>query len=223
MKNVVERAVILAGEGPLRFEEALPSSSFSYPAHVSQPQARTSARGFLTAKEFERSERNNLVAAMETSGWRLAGADGAAAQLGMTVSKLRSRLKALNIKKPEPASLYMRLGASRGIETFARDLFGRAIGHPQLGRFWKGRSTYGVMREEQLLVAYLSSAAGGPAEYAGRDMKKAHHDLRITASDWEAFNAILNETLVALRVPETERREVAAFTESLKLDIVVED
>src|SRR6516164_7185598 len=30
-------------------------------------------------------------------------------------------------------------------------------------RFWAQRSTIGILREEQLLVAYLSSASGGPA------------------------------------------------------------
>ena len=53
----------------------------------------------------------------------------------------------------------MRLGGHRGIATFARNLFGRANAHPELGRFWRDRSTYGVLREEKLLVTYLSSIA----------------------------------------------------------------
>jgi hypothetical protein len=158
--NVVERAVILSGSGPLRFDEALPSSAFSYPARAALPEAGTPARGYLTATEFELVERNNLVGAMEATGWRVAGADGAAAQLGMPASRLRARLKALGIRKPAPTSLYARLGGNRGIATFARELFGRAIAHPTLGRFWRGRSTYGVLREERLLIAYLKGDVG---------------------------------------------------------------
>jgi DNA-binding NtrC family response regulator len=220
LKNVVERAVLLAGEGPLRFDEALPSSAFSYPARAPLPEERTPARGFLTVKEFEQAERNNLVAAMEAAAWRVSGTDGAAAQLGMTAARLKSRLKTLGVQKPESASLYMRLGSSRGIAAFARDLLGRAIAHPQLRRFWNGRSTYGVLREEKLLVAYLSSAAGGPIQYVGRDMKSAHRDLRISSSDWQTFRAILNETLEALRVPTPERQEVLELVERLRADIV---
>lgn len=220
LKNVVERAVILGGDGPPRFDEALPSSAFSYPARASLPVERTPARGFLTSAELEQFERNNLVAALETTGWRVSGADGAAASLGLTTSRLRSRLRVLGIKKPEATSLYVRIGGSRGIASFARDLFGRAIAHPQLGRFWKGRSTYGVLREERLLVAYLSAATGGPITYIGRDMKSAHHDLGITSSDWDVFQAILNETLEALRIAPAERREVVEFAESLRADIV---
>jgi hypothetical protein len=44
---------------------------------------------------------------------------------------------------------------------------------------------------ERLLVAYLSSVAGGPTPYAGREMKEAHRGLGITANDWEVFRAIL--------------------------------
>jgi hemoglobin len=77
-----------------------------------------------------------------------------------------------------------------------------------------------VLREERLLTAYLSSAVGGPIRYIGRDMRSAHRDLGITASDWDVFRAILGETLEALRVPSTERREVVDFAESLRADIV---
>jgi DNA-binding NtrC family response regulator/truncated hemoglobin YjbI len=219
LKNVVARAVILSGDGPLRFDEALPSSSFSYPARASLPEERVPARGFLTAAEFEQLERTNLVGAMEATGWRVTGASGAAAQLGLPVSRLRARLKALAVDEPTPTSLYVRLGGSRGIATFTRELFGRAVSHPQLARFWKGRSTYGVLREERLLTAYLSSVVGGPVRYVGRDMRLAHRDLGITASDWDIFRAILGETLDALRVPSTERREVVDFAESLRADI----
>jgi DNA-binding NtrC family response regulator/truncated hemoglobin YjbI len=219
LKNVVERAVILSGDGPLRFDEALPASAFSYPARAPLPEERTPARGFLTATELEVVERNNLVGAMEATGWKLSGANGAAAQLGLPVSRLKSRLKALSVVKPDSGSLYVRFGGGRGVDMFARDLFSRAVAHPTLGRFWKGRSTYGVLREERLLIAYLSSVMGGPIRYVGRDMKAAHRGLRITAADWEVFRALLSETLAALRIQDPERREVVDFAESLRTDI----
>jgi DNA-binding NtrC family response regulator/truncated hemoglobin YjbI len=222
LKNVVERALILSGDGPLRFDEALPKSSFSYPARTSASEEQAPARGFLTATEIEQLERNNLVGAMEATGWRISGTDGAAAQLGMPAPKLKARLKALRVDKPDPSSLYARLGGSRGIATFTRELFGRAVSHPQLGRFWEGRSTYGMLREERLLTAYLASAAGGPTRYIGRDMAAAHRDLGIGARDWAIFRGILADTLEALRVTEQERREVVAFAESLKADIIHE-
>ncbi len=220
LQNLVERALILSGNGLLRLEEVLPRSAISYPARAHLAEEHTPARGFFRAAEFEELERNNLVAALEIAGWHVAGREGAAAQLGVTVAKLRSRMRALAISRPEPDSLYVRLGGSRGIATIVRDLFGRAVAHPVLGRFWKGRSTYGVLREEKLLVAYLSAAAGGPAHYVGRDMKAAHQHLDISREDWELLETLLSTTFAALSVPETEQREVIAFIESLRDEIV---
>jgi hemoglobin len=80
--------------------------------------------------------------------------------------------------------------------------------------------TYGVLREEKLLVAYLSAAAGGPAHYVGRDMKSAHQHLDISRADWGIFEILLSTTFEGLLVPETERREVLAFIESLRDEIV---
>ena len=184
------------------------------------PEEQTPARGFFSAAEFEELERNNLIAALEIAGWQVGGTGGAAEQLGMTAGKLRSRMKALDIRRPEPESLYVRVGGSRGIATFARDLFGRAVGHPVLGRFWEGRSTYGVLREEKLLVAFLSAVAGGPAHYVGRDMKPAHEHLHISKADWEIFETLLSQTLDALLVPDRERFEIIAFADSLRDEIV---
>ena len=82
-----------------------------------------------------------MTGALEVAGWTMAGANGAAALVGMTPGKFRSRLKALNIHRPAPDSLYMRLGSTRGIATLARDLFGRLQADPELGRFWARRST----------------------------------------------------------------------------------
>ena len=195
LQNLVERALILSGDGPLCLDEALPSSAISYPARAHLAEEQTPARGFFRASEFEELERNNLVAALEIAGWHVAGREGAAERLGLTVTKLRARMKALDIRRPEPDSLYVRLGGSRGIATIARDLFGRAVAHPVLGRFWKGRSTYGVLREEKLLVAYVSAAAGGPAHYVGRDMKAAHQHLDISRADWEILETLLEHNV----------------------------
>jgi truncated hemoglobin YjbI len=220
LQNLVERALILSGDGPLCLDEALPSSAISYPARAHLAEEHTPARGFFRASEFEGLERNNLIAALEIAGWHVAGREGAAERLGLTVAKLRSRMKALDIRRPESDSLYVRLGGSRGIATIARDLFGRAVAHPVLGRFWKGRSTYGVLREEKLLVAYISAAAGGPARYVGRDMQAAHQHLDISTADWEILETLWSTTSAVLSVPDTERREVLAFIESLRDEIV---
>ena len=77
-----------------------------------------------------------------------------------------------------------------------------------------------MAREKQLLVDFLSSNAGGPVYYTGRDMATSHKGMRIDADDWQAFLGHLNATLDGFSVPDRERGEVLAFIDSTKADIV---
>ena len=57
--------------------------------------ARDPAVRIRTEAELKEAERRNLLRALEATGWRMEGANGAARLLGMNPSTLRSRLKAL--------------------------------------------------------------------------------------------------------------------------------
>jgi PAS domain S-box-containing protein len=56
---------------------------------------------FLTESEFRDKERANLIAALRAANWRVWGADGAAALLGINPSTLSYRMNALGIGKGE--------------------------------------------------------------------------------------------------------------------------
>ena len=118
-------------------------------------------------------------------------------------------------------SLYERLGGYDGIAAFTDDLLPRLKGDPQLGRFWKNRGEDGMAREKQLLIDFLCSCAGGPMYYKGRDMKLSHKGMKISESDWSIFLNHAGATMKALKVPQHECDEVAAFVLSLK-DVIVE-
>ncbi|HEY7162702.1 MAG TPA: sigma 54-interacting transcriptional regulator [Acidobacteriota bacterium] len=98
LQNVIERAVITAIDGKLNFLRALPDvQPGTTPGDISnnaQPAIRT-------AKEFEQFEKENLLQALEATGWRIAGKDGAAQLLGLKPSTLTSRMKALGIERPK--------------------------------------------------------------------------------------------------------------------------
>lgn len=117
-------------------------------------------------------------------------------------------------------SLYERLGGYDGITTFANDLLARLQADAQLGRFWQNRGDDGLAREKQLLIDFLSSSAGGPVYYTGRDMNLSHKGMKISESDWSVFLQHAGATMQALRVPQQECDEIAAFVSSLKKDIV---
>jgi transcriptional regulator with GAF, ATPase, and Fis domain len=97
LQNVIERGVITSRDGRLNLDRALPESG-----KVTATEAVSSedtAMRVRTAKELEALERTNLMAALEATGWRVAGENGAAQLLGMKPTTLSSRLKALGIER----------------------------------------------------------------------------------------------------------------------------
>ena len=117
-------------------------------------------------------------------------------------------------------TLYERLGGYDAIAAVVKDLLPRLMSDSQLGRFWENRGADGINREEQLLIDFLCSSAGGPLLYTGRDNKTSHKGMGISESDWEIFIGHLNATLEKFQLPQQEHDDVAGFIESTKADIV---
>jgi len=120
----------------------------------------------------------------------------------------------------EKKTLYERLGGYDAITAVANDLLPRLQADPQLGRFWAHRGEDGIKREKQLLIDFLCTSAGGPVYYRGRDMALCHRGMRISESDWNVFLGHAAATLAKFQVPEAEQREVVAFVQGLKKEIV---
>lgn len=97
LQNVVERAVITSLDGELNLDRALPALPPD-PVHAAEPPV--SGGRVRTAKELEELEKENLRLALEATGWRIAGKEGAAHLLGLKPSTLTSRMKALGIQRP---------------------------------------------------------------------------------------------------------------------------
>jgi transcriptional regulator with GAF, ATPase, and Fis domain len=100
LQNVIERAVILAQQGPLRFELERPKKPLAQGAAgrggleaFSAPSAT-----ILTRAELKARERESLTAALRQTYGKIAGPRGAAALLGMKPTTLTSRLKALGLR-----------------------------------------------------------------------------------------------------------------------------
>src|SRR5918911_3854953 len=117
-------------------------------------------------------------------------------------------------------SLYKRLGGYDAIVAAVHDLMPRLRNDPKLWVYWKGKSLDSRRRGDQLLVDFLCAAFGGPAFYAGPDMKTSHTGLGITEEEWDITLAHIGATLDALGVAEREKAEVLEASNSLKWDIV---
>ncbi|MBP1780150.1 MAG: DNA-binding protein Fis / transcriptional regulator, Fis family, partial [candidate division NC10 bacterium] len=98
LQSVIERAVITARDGQLNLDRALPRTEEGVPGREREA-ARDPAVRIRTEAELKEAERRNLLLALEATGWRMEGANGAARLLGMNPSTLRSRLKALGVSR----------------------------------------------------------------------------------------------------------------------------
>ncbi len=98
LRNVIERAVILAHGKALEFD---------LPTHPTQPHIVATKlpadgfaeAGFFTEAEMLQKERNNLARVLEKANWKIKGPDGAAELMGIKASTLLARIKKLGLQR----------------------------------------------------------------------------------------------------------------------------
>jgi len=112
LQNVVERAVITAGDGPLDLARFLPGrvetepragrpgSSGALPVGGDPAPGQPPAR-VLREEEIRALQRENLRRALEAAAGRIAGDGGAAERVGIPPSTFRSRMKSLGVESPD--------------------------------------------------------------------------------------------------------------------------
>lgn len=99
LKNVIERAVILTTGSTLRLDLSLPESTATMDATANANT--TTVRRVLTDKQMREMQKQNTIAALKQSDWRVSGADGAAQLLGVKPTTLADRIKSFGIRKPK--------------------------------------------------------------------------------------------------------------------------
>jgi DNA-binding NtrC family response regulator len=102
LQNTIERALILAQNGTLWFD--FPGVQRTATATAPNPAGADAGPDptVLTDLELRQRERDNILAALKKSRWKIHGAGGAAELLGLRPSTLISRIKKLGLKKPDP-------------------------------------------------------------------------------------------------------------------------
>ena len=98
LRNVIERAVILARGGSLEFD--LPENDFD-PTSFERMDVNQPELEYLTEPEMRRRERENLFAVLQKASWKIKGADGAAELLGLKPSTLISRMAKMGLKRSD--------------------------------------------------------------------------------------------------------------------------
>ncbi|MGD9902772.1 MAG: sigma 54-interacting transcriptional regulator [Vicinamibacterales bacterium] len=97
LQNFVERAIIVSQTGPLRLapEPAPPSPP---PVGVTHPPLSAPTQEPLTRADLRQLERDSILRALERTGGKVSGADGAAELLGVRPTTLASRIAALGLR-----------------------------------------------------------------------------------------------------------------------------
>ena len=98
LRNVIERAVIIAGGGALEFDLPMTTSSVDL-TPFGQEDDDASEPEYLTESEIRRRERENLRAILRKTGWKITGIDGAAQLLGVKYTTLVARMKKMGFKR----------------------------------------------------------------------------------------------------------------------------
>jgi transcriptional regulator with GAF, ATPase, and Fis domain len=96
LRNVIERAVIVSRGGALDFDLPVRHS----PPLLATREATSSEPEILTEPELQRRERENLLAALHKTNWKIRGADGAAELLGVKPTTLVTRMKKWGLQRP---------------------------------------------------------------------------------------------------------------------------
>ncbi|RSK28923.1 group 1 truncated hemoglobin [Bacillus sp. HMF5848] len=115
-------------------------------------------------------------------------------------------------------NLYEKLGGKEGIakvvDYFYTDL---VLEDEEINQFFE-HTDMDKQREHQ--TKFLSFAVGGPNQYSGASMAKAHAGMNIQPENFESIAKHLNEALAHFGVSEEDRNHVLNKINTLKDDIV---
>ncbi len=96
--NVIERAVITSRSGAIRFDLPRPNSGKTRKADATPTSPSATV---VSDAEMKQRDRDNILAALNQTNWRVHGPGGAAELLGMRPTTLTSRIKRMQLAKPD--------------------------------------------------------------------------------------------------------------------------
>jgi formate hydrogenlyase transcriptional activator len=100
LQNVIERALILSSGRKLDLSRAMPRPDGGVESEAETVNSTDFQRGkILNSVEFQEFEKRNLLRALEACGWKISGARGVSALMGLPPSTVTSRMKALGIRR----------------------------------------------------------------------------------------------------------------------------
>jgi len=115
------------------------------------------------------------------------------------------------------STIYERIGGAPSVEAAVDLFYQRVLVDPELAPFFTRVNMEKLKRHQ---FAFLSQALGGPTQYSGAQMAKAHAHLAIEQRHFDAVASHLGETLRLLGVSEETVREIISALAPLATQIV---
>jgi transcriptional regulator with GAF, ATPase, and Fis domain len=101
LQNMIERALILAQNGALWFDFPSSGRTATRTAETRPIIDNVKDTAILSYPDLRQHERENVLAALEKTRWKVHGPGGTAELLGIKPTTLISRIKKLGLKRPE--------------------------------------------------------------------------------------------------------------------------
>jgi hemoglobin len=114
-------------------------------------------------------------------------------------------------------SLYKAFGEKAGLTALMDDFVDRLARDARTERFFKNANH---PRLKAQLTEQLCMLAGGPCQYAGRDMKSAHTGMGVDKAHFNGLVEVLQESMDAKRIPFTEQNRMLALLAPMHRDII---
>jgi hemoglobin len=160
----------------------------------------------------------HFAAALKKTGAPKADVD----ELLAAVDKARKGLDLKPSVEPK-TTLYERLGKEAGIAKVVEDFYSTAVADKKVN-FWRTEGyvpkPVEVTKVKEGLITWFADKAGGPKKYAGKSMKDAHKDMKITEDEFAAALGHLEAALKKNMVKDADAKAVLAVAEATRLDIV---
>jgi hemoglobin len=119
-------------------------------------------------------------------------------------------------RRPEPATIYDRIGGHEAIEVVVEDFYVRVLADSQLAGFFTGTN---MNRLKGKQVEFFAAALGGPEPYTGAPMRQVHQGRGITMHHFTLVAGHLADALAAAGVGPGTVTEILGAVAPLATEI----
>lgn len=114
-------------------------------------------------------------------------------------------------------SLYWAFGGKPGIASLMTDFVGRVKTDASVGRYFKDVKPAALAES---LTDQICKVSGGPCDYEGAPMNKAHQDLQIDRTAFNRVVEVLQDAMNAKGIAFTDQNRLLARLAPMHRDIV---